>query len=139
MVALATERDTLEKQSSLAMRHTLAVATGVVIYQGAFVGLDAAGALIPCLGAAAFTPVGRASETVDNTAGGLDCDCRSGIFGWENDAVAPVSQADVGSVVYAEDDQTISTDNTKSPAGVLYEFDAANNIAYVASTFPASQ
>lgn len=139
MVALAAERDTVEKQSSLAMRHTIAVATGVVIYQGAFVGLDAAGALIPCLGVAAFTPVGRASETVDNTAGGLDLDCRSGIFGWENDGVAPVSQADVGSVVYAEDDQTISTDNTKSPAGTLYEFDAVNNVAYVGTTYPASQ
>lgn len=139
MTALTEERDTLEKASSLAMRHTLAVATGVVIYQGALVGLDAAGELIPCLGAAAFTPVGRASETVDNTAGGNDCDCRSGIFGWANDLVAPVSQADVGSVVYAEDDQTISTDAAKSPAGVLYEFDAVHGIVYVASTFPASQ
>jgi len=141
MVALAADRDTAEKASPFAFRHTRPVAAGVLIYQGALVALDAAGFLAPVTAAAGLTPVGRAEEQVDNTLGApgaVDCDVRSGIFPWVNDGVNPVALADTGSVVYGEDDQTVSTNAAVSVVGVLYEFDAVHNIAWVATQFPAS-
>ena len=103
--------------------------------------LNAAGFLEPVTAVAGLTPVGRAEETVDNTLGApgaLNCDVRSGIFAWDNDLVNPVALADTGSVVYGEDDQTVSTNAAVSVVGVLYEIDAVHNIAWVATQFPAS-
>jgi len=141
MAALTDNRDTAEKASPFAFRHTRPVAAGVLIYQGALVALNAAGFLEPVTAAAGLTPVGRAEEQVDNStgaAGDANCDVRSGIFAWENDLVAPVALADTGAVVYGEDDQTVSTNAAVSVVGVLYEYDAVHNIAWVATQFPAS-
>ncbi len=141
MVALAADRDTSEKASPFAFRHTRPVAAAVLIYQGALVALNAAGFLEPVTAAAGLTPVGRAEEQVDNTtgaAGDVNCDVMSGIFEWVNDGVNPVALADTGAVVYGEDDQTISTNAAVSVVGVLYEYDAVHDIAWVATQFPAS-
>ena len=140
MVALTTTRDTDERASSFSMAHEYGVATAVNIFQGAMVGLNAAGFLQPMVTAVATqNAVGRAEEAADNTAGAngaITCKVRSGIFKWVNDAGNTIVQADIGDDVYAEDDQTVgNVMGALSVAGTMYEIDADGGI-WVATAYP---
>lgn len=84
------------------------VATGVRIYQGAFVCTNAAGYLVPASDATALDFAGIAFMGVDNTSGANGaalCDVRTDI---DADAVkAGAAQSDVGKVACILDDQTV--------------------------------
>jgi hypothetical protein len=78
--------------------------------------------------AADLLVVGRYGETVDNTGGAIGAktvdvffhrqfECMSFI----NDTVAPVTNADIGQMIYMKDNNTVSASaTTASPAGVAW-------------------
>lgn len=92
------------------------------IYAGSLVVLDA-GYAKPATAALSLLCVGKANETVDNSAGSsgdLSIDVLPGVFLFENgDSIA---QADVGKPAYAVDDQTVakgSGGGARSVAGTI--------------------
>lgn len=113
--------------------HVYPVAAGAVIHQGAQVVLDG-GYLKPGAEAAGLVAVGRAEESVDNSAGASGAEkarCRRGTFAWKNSATDPVGQANVGKPAYIVDDETVAaTDGggTRSPAGTIINLDGADAV-----------
>ncbi|MDX9860893.1 MAG: hypothetical protein RBS99_08230 [Rhodospirillales bacterium] len=161
-MTLASDRNTPQK----GVDHLQpGVATGVKIYAGALVALSATGYATPGATALALTAIGRADETVDNTAGqdgDVTVRVSRGVFRWANSADADeIAAADVGKPCYIVDDETVaktSGTGTRSPAGLIADVDdlgvwvdtrvapialaagglaAANNLADVASAAAA--
>jgi hypothetical protein len=107
------------------------IAAAVHIYQGAMVQLNASGQAQPAATGSGGLIVGRAYEEYDNTtdgvivgagaAGFMTVEVEQGAFLWDLDTVAPPAQVNVGAVVYAVDDHTVSTSNagTRGSAGRL--------------------
>lgn len=101
------------------------------IFQGSIVCLDATGHAVPGSTATTLRTAGRAAESVDNSAG-ADGDKRiridQGVFKFGNSAGADeITQAEVGTVCYVVDDQTVAkTDgtSTRSKAGVVVGVDS---------------
>jgi len=92
------------------------VAAAKKIYQGAFVCLDG-GYLVPATEKTGLTPVGRASATVDNTAGAagavtchVDFMRERVFFPFGAPLDEQFAQTDVGKLAYFVDDQTVSAD-----------------------------
>ena len=127
MAALTTPRSTPELPTGF-FRVPLAAAT--VIYAGALVALNAAGTAVPASDAASRIVIGRAEETVDNSAGAasaLSISVKRGIFGFDNSATNAVTIAHIGRVVYVEDDNTVQsatgTNSVKAGIAILIEGD----------------
>jgi hypothetical protein len=81
----------------------------VKIYKGTIVVLDA-GFAKPGVHAGSLIAVGKAVETVDNTAGAdgaKEISVEEGIFKFTNHGTNTVVAANVGSDAYIEDDQTV--------------------------------
>lgn len=122
MVALTSERNTRTREGQ--MRYD-AVAAAVKIFAGSIVMRNASGFLTKGATATGCFGVGRAEETVDNTAGAagaVSLTYRAGQFAFANLAGDAITQADVGKVCYIVDDQTVartSATNTRSPAGIV--------------------
>lgn len=141
------------------------VAAGVIIYQGAMVAVDTSGYIRPARAAVTTdTVIGMALEPADNSdgaAGDIFCKASVGCFRWGNNGTS-VAIDDVGSVVYAVDDNSVdlSSGGTRSPAGYVVDVDdegvwvqhnpifpggadgdlvAANNLSDVASVDTARQ
>lgn len=92
------------------------VAAGAKIFQGAFVCLDG-GYLVPATAKDGLTPVGRASQTVDNSsgaAGAVTCHVdfmkERVFFPFGAPLDEQFAQTDVGKLAYFVDDQTVSAD-----------------------------
>lgn len=102
---------------------------GVKIWAGALVGLNA-GFLVPMTTATGRIPVGMAMQTVDNTAGAdgdRTCLVHQGIHKWNNSGGDAVVAGDVGKIVFAVDDNTVSHTNggnTQSAAGFAVQVDS---------------
>lgn len=144
MAALTKERMTRIKRAG---GLDFPVGAGVKIYQGAFVCLDG-GYAVPATEDTGLFPLGRASETVDNStgaAGAVTCHVdfmRERTFfafmALENEQF---SQTDVGKPAYFVDDQTVSPEDggggvgpaTRSPAGTTFavEGTGATQIVWV--------
>ena len=100
------------------------------IWAGAMVAIDD-GYAIPATDDTGLRIAGRAEATVDNRSGS-DGDkvitVRRGAFKWNNsDEGDEITQADVGKVCYAVDDQTVGlTDDSgaRSPAGTILQIEA---------------
>lgn len=129
MTALATERDTRERNGSLL---TLGVAAAKKMYAGALAARDASGNATPGATATTLRGVGRVRETVDNSAGAagdVTVDIDKGIFAFANSAGADeITRADIGDDCYIVDDQTVAkTDGTatRSVAGKVFDVDSA--------------
>ena len=107
MVALTDNKEVGEKHRRLIENP---VAASVVIFKGAIVMGNASGFLAPAAALAGATMAGMAYEKADNSSGAAgDINCkllREGLFEL---AGSGFTQADVGQVVYASDDQTVST------------------------------
>lgn len=107
MAALTDNKEVLEKHRRLL---SFPVVASDIIYKGAIVKINAAGYLAPMAAEAGAFNAGIAYEKVDNSAGSAgDEEClvlREGVFKL---AGSGFSQADLGSTVYASDDQTVST------------------------------
>jgi hypothetical protein len=129
MTALAQERLT-DFAGVVPSRGTYPVAATTTIYKGSLVCLDASGNAIPgdTIANGAVIAVGKASATVDNSAGAagdLDVEVEFGVFGWENSAAAEeITAADIGTIVFVVDDQTVGETNagaTLIAAGICTE------------------
>ncbi|WP_319774466.1 hypothetical protein [Breoghania sp.] len=100
------------------------VAAGVVVYAGALVVL-AAGFAKGGAAATDLVAVGRAEETVDNSAGAAgekEIRVRRGVFLFANSTGDAIAQADVGQTCFVEDDETVAASDgtgTLSPAGIV--------------------
>lgn len=120
------ERKTTEREGKL---YEFPVAGSTTIEKGKLVVLNGGNAEEGSE-ATGLVAAGRAEETVDNSggsAGDKTVKVRSGVFAWVNSSSDAVVDADVGSTVYIEDDQTISsTDNAgaRSAAGKLMRLDS---------------
>lgn len=129
MPALAADRNTPHKDGELI---PVPVAAAKRIYAGALVVATAAGFAAPGSTATTLTYLGRAEESVDNSAG-ADGDKvvlvrRKKAFQFANLAADPVTQASMGKVAYIVDDQTVAATNggnTRSAAGKVVGVDAA--------------
>jgi hypothetical protein len=125
MSALANVRNTPEKNRE---PYGLGVKAATKVWQGSLVVLDA-GYVAPGRTATGLQCLGRAAETVDNTAGGAgdkDIKVEPGIFRWGNGD--SITAADRGKVAYVVDDQTVSKGDggaTRSIAGTIYDVDSA--------------
>lgn len=127
MVALTSDRNTVRLQGD---KRRGPVAASQVIYAGAMVMLNAAGNLVKGATATGLVGVGRAEERVDNSAGiagAKSIDYLPGVFRFANStATDEITAADIGSVCYAVDDQTVAkthATNTRSPAGTVEGLD----------------
>lgn len=127
MSALTTDRNTPQKVGDV---RSGAVAASAMIYAGALLMRNAAGYLVPGATATGLVGVGRAEERVDNSAGAdgdLTIVYMPGTFLFANSAAADqITIADIGSVCFAVDDQTVAkTDGTgtRSRAGIVAGID----------------
>jgi len=102
-----------------------------IIYKGALCKNNAAGYLAPCATEAGATFAGVAYEYVDNSAGSAGTkECRvitEGVFLLTG---AGLAQGDVGDMVYASDDQTITITEGANlqPVGKIVEFVSATSV-----------
>ncbi len=139
MTALAKGRIVRERLAPVDRRFPVAAAT--VCWEGGMVALTAAGAnsvAKPASADAALKVVGLAMGNADNrlgAAGAIGVDVRRGTFLLNNSATDPVTVADIGKAVYAEDDNTISKTGapsagtpTQPQAGSLYDVDPSGGV-----------
>ena len=129
MAALTDTKNIDEKASNLG---SVSVASGKKIYRGAFVKIQADGYGAPEAAEAGGFFAGVAQETIDNSSGAdgdLDCQIqRVGQF--LVDGQSGFAVGDVGSPVYASDDQTISTTQgaNEHQIGKISEFVSASSV-----------
>lgn len=121
MTALAADRNTHFKDAEIV---PVPVAAAKKIFAGSLVAANATGFATPGATATTLTYLGRAEETVDNSAGAAGAKTvlvrRNKAFLFANLAADPVTQASFGKVAYIVDDQTVAaTDGggTRSAAG----------------------
>lgn len=119
-MALSADRNTKSRPGDT---FSYPVLTGVTIYAGALVVLDANGYAKPAVAATGLTAVGRAEERVTNTgaSGSVWVLARCGVYHFENSIGADeITQAEVGDNCYIVNDETLAkTDatGTRSVAG----------------------
>jgi len=101
------------------------------VYQGGMVQITAAGYAASASATAANVTIGRAEETVDNTAGANGekrVKVRRGVFRFANSAAGDlIARTEIGKTVYVVDDQTVAkTSNTgaRPAAGICFDVDA---------------
>lgn len=127
MAALTAPRSTVKLNDS--KLKVIPVAAGVRVLQGSLVGTQ--GGFAGPAGADSEAVHGRANQGADNrggAAGDVSVEVERGVFAWENDAAAPVTQALLGQPVFVLDDQTVSASDgagTRPQAGILYQIDSA--------------
>jgi hypothetical protein len=110
---------------------TLQMKANAIVFKGGLVATDSTGYVISGanIGATGLKIWGIATKDVNNTGGSngaLSVDVVRGIYPFANLGGDPVVQADVGSTVYADDDQTVrhsSNTSTRSNAGLFIGFD----------------
>jgi len=126
-MAALTDNKEVNKKDGLIL--SMPVVASDIIYKGALVKSNAAGYLAPCASEAGSFFAGVAYEKADNSSGSAgDIECRvevKGVFLLEGTGFG---QGDVGSLVYASDDQTI----TKTDSGDLQL--VGRIVQYVSST-----
>ena len=128
MTTLTEDRNTPQ---SLGDNRVGLVAAATKIFAGAMLMRNAAGYLVNGQTATGAHGVGRAHEPADNSAGAdgdLTVRFDPGIFRYENSAATDlITVADIGSVAWIVDDQTVAKTNggaTRSAAGLIEDVDA---------------
>lgn len=129
MVALTSDRNTPQSLGDIRQGP---VAAAQRIFAGALVMRNASGNLVKATAATGLVGVGRAEERVDNSAGAAgdaQLRFRPGTFRFANSTAADaITEADIGAVCYAVDDQTVAKTNgtnTRSPAGLIDMVDSS--------------
>ncbi len=126
-MALTGDRNTKSRVGDL---FNYPVLTGVTIFAGAMVVLDANGYAKPGLTATGLVTVGRAENRVVNTgaSGSVSVQVQRGIYCYENSPGADeITRAEVGDTCYIVNDETVAkTDavGTRSAAGKVMAVDA---------------
>jgi len=128
MAALIADRDTHKREGKLI---SVPVAATKKIFAGSLVAANATGFATPGAVAATLTYLGRAEETVDNTAGADGAKvvrvARGQSFKFANHGADLVTQASLGKVCYIVDDQTVAATSgtgTRSAAGIVVGLDS---------------
>ena len=127
MTALTKARDTKARPGDLL---SVALAASVIVYQGSLVVLENGNAT-PGKTATGLKGLGRARETVDNSAGAAgdkSVEVEKGVFLFANDGTDTCTAADIGGQAYAVDDQTVAnTDGTatRSAIGEIFDVDSS--------------
>lgn len=126
MTALAADRNTPE---GLGSDRRGMLGANQAVYAGAILMRNAAGQLLKGAVAVGSFGVGRAEErVVSTTAGVTPVTYKPGVYRYANSAAGDlISEAEVGTVCYVVDDQTVAKTNgtnTRSPAGVVESVDA---------------
>lgn len=120
MAALTAARDT-KRSGEFQRNDNLGVAAATKIWQGSIVVRNAAGFAAPATAATGLLGLGRAEETIDNTAGAngaLKIEFTSGTFCFANGE--SITNVSIGLPAYANDDQTIyTTAGTRSKVGMI--------------------
>ncbi|MBF0422777.1 MAG: hypothetical protein HQL73_07275 [Magnetococcales bacterium] len=125
-MALSGDRNTKSRAGDL---FNYPVLTGVTIYAGALVVLDADGYAKPGLTATGLITVGRAEGRVVNTgaSGSVTVQVQRGVYLYENSAAADeITRSEVGDTCYIVNDETVAkTDavGTRSAAGKVMAVD----------------
>jgi hypothetical protein len=115
------------------------VKASTIIYKGALVALSA-GYLVPASAAAGLRCIGRADESVDNSAGAdgaLRCQVRPGVFLFDNATAGnAIAAAQVGTSCYVVDDHTVSKTPGPAIAGVVVDIESDGQIAVLVGIGP---
>lgn len=106
---------------------SLPVAAATKILAGTLVARNTSGNAVPASDTTLLVVVGRAEETIDNTAGAagdLAVVVKRGVFRLANSGTAAVDADDEGKFCYVEDDQTVGETSThKVKAGRVVDVD----------------
>ena len=105
----------------------LVVAAGKVVYAGTLGALDASGNVVPASDTAGLTVAGRieALPLYDTFGAGAAVLIKRGTFKFNNSTTNALAVANIGDVVYAEDDNTVaSTTTNKVKAGKMVGLDS---------------
>ena len=104
------------------------VAAATVLLLGTLVALDANGRLVPASDTNGLKGVALAYEEIDNSAGAAGAVLGTvafGIFKFNNSATQALTAADVGTICYVEDNDTVAkTSDHKVKAGIVVEVEA---------------
>jgi hypothetical protein len=139
MTALVASR--LIKELATVTTRRFPVAAGAAVWEGGMVALSGAGAAavaVPASANPALKVVGVAQADANNlagAAGAMTVDAKVGTFLMNNSATDPVALGDVGSPVYAVDDNTVSKTGapasgspTQPQAGFLWAIDPSGGV-----------
>jgi len=121
MSALINNRNTPEREARF--RRYL-VLNGEIIYAGGIAAiLGSSGEVEMASDKAGLIVVGRAEEYVDNSSDGLQACVKTGCFLFANSESHAVSVANIGSVCYVENDNTVSTSPGTNAviAGIVFD------------------
>lgn len=127
MSATTADRNTSTKDTNL---FSFPVEADAVIPKGALVGGNSSG-YAEDASSASLVILGVAEERVVNTGGAngdLDITVRRGRVFLENSTTSPVTQAHVGQVVHAQDNQTVSAPGTSGPAVGVVESASSSGV-----------
>ena len=137
-MTLSADRNT-EKRDGLVFSYPMVATTH--LYAGQMIGLDASGnARSATVSATTPIVVGCSEEEVNNTGGAAAkyIKVRQGCHKWANSAIGPLSKANIGSMVFCEDDVTVtSVSAAHAAAGIMVDIDADGGI-WVTTTVPTS-
>ncbi len=125
-MALSADRNTLQMGDGIPKRMSYPQKGSTTIYKGSLVALDSSGYAKPAISGTALLVVGRAAQHQVNSgsSGSLSIEVEQGVFKWAVNGTA-VTAANIGSLCYAYDDQTVTLSSTSaSVAGTIYGFDA---------------
>lgn len=137
MTAATDNRLTDEKGDSPIARSLppLPVAASTTIRHGVMVAVNLSGYLVEASADPTLRVLGRAEEYVDNSAGAAGaktCKVKRGVFGWTNSSsTSAVTDAHIGRICYAVDNQTVSIRNPLGAypvAGRVYDVDADGQV-----------
>jgi predicted RecA/RadA family phage recombinase len=126
-MALTKDRNTVRKAGEFA---AYPVGTGAKIFAGSMVMLNAAGYAVPAADTAGCKFLGIARQFIDNT-GGANGDLKVEVWrkGCFEMTCAGMAVTDVGTVVYASDDQTVTkTAGNGVNCGRISEFVSATSV-----------
>jgi len=131
VTALTVDRKQTDQLSYHAVPETLSLKADdeLVFFAGAIVCIEA-GYAVPGKTATGLIAVGRCEKKLDTTntaAGDLSVWVREGVFKWGNStSTDEITQAEVGTLCYVVDDQTVAKTNgssTRSVAGTVVRVD----------------
>ena len=126
-------------------RFSAPIAASTTIYAGTLVALDSNGRVVPVTGTTGLRAVGRACtrgglDRWDNASGGaaaFNVEIEEGIFFWTNSSAGEeIAQAQVGTICYGVDDQTVGktgASGTLSVAGIVRYIDSSLGVAVESS------
>ena len=124
-MALSADKNTPRRDGEL---YSYPCAAAKQFYKGQIVFLDSSGNAEPATAATGKICAGVSQMNQLSTTAALAAeflDVRTGIFHFANSVADAVAKDDIGSVVYAEDDQTImKTLGTNSPVGYMVDIDS---------------